>query len=62
MANLQKYIGSMFYQWLEIVSNLILTKSGEISLGNSAVILKTKTLVIMKMKRKQYLHMVTIEV
>ena len=62
MANPQKYIGSMFYQWLEIVSNLILTKSGEISLGNSVVILKTKTLVIMKMKRKQYLHMVTIEV
>jgi len=62
MANPQKYIGNMFYQWLETASNLIQTKSGEISLGNSAVILKTKTLVITKMKRKQYLHMVTIEV
>ena len=32
MANQLRFIGSMFYQWLETVSSLILTKSGDFSL------------------------------
>ena len=32
MANQPRFIGSTFYQWLETVSSLILTKSGDFSL------------------------------